>query len=126
MRRRRYFVGLFAALMAASTILIATAAAPAGAVQSSHCKETMDPSGQGNASGLSVSCEFSSAGLSPQIRITDYKDAVWHYGAARTVAVFVKRPTGGVSFQANPIYTCATNNAVAGAACQGGTQPAGA
>jgi len=87
MRRRRYFVGLAAALMAASTLVIS--AAPAGAA--SDCNESMNPAAGGNASGLIVSCVFSSAGVSTALTIHDYADAVWHFGQARSVNVTVQR-----------------------------------
>jgi len=126
MRRRRYFVGLIAALMAASTLMI-TAAAPAGAA--SDCDESMNPAASGNASGLIVSCVFSAAGVAPQITITDYADAVWHYGSARTVAVSVTR-TGaapGTVTSGALIKVCPLNNTTAAATCFGAaaSNPAG-
>jgi hypothetical protein len=118
MRRRRYFVGLIAALMAASGLLI-TAAAPAGAA--STCDESMNPAASGNASGLIVSCVFSAAGVSPQITITDYADAVWHYGQGRTVAVSVTR-TGtapGTVTSGALVKVCPDNNTTAATTCFG-------
>jgi hypothetical protein len=85
----------------------------------------MNPAASGNASGLIVSCVFSAAGVSPQITITDYADAVWHYGAARNVNVTVARTTvGGVPSTAGKltIKSRPTNNAVA-ASCA--NSPAG-
>ena len=89
---RRYFVGLVAGLMAASTLVLA---GPAGAASS--CDESMNPAASGNASGLIVACTFSSAGVSTGLTIQDYADAEWHWGAARSANVTVARTTvGGV------------------------------
>jgi len=104
--------------MAASGLLI-TAAAPAGAA--STCDESMNPAASGNASGLIVSCVFSAAGVSPQITITDYADAVWHYGSARTVAVSVTR-TGaapGTVTSGALVKVCPDNNTTAATTCFG-------
>jgi len=125
MRRRRYFVGLIAALMAASGLMLA--AAPAGAASS--CNESMNPAASGNASGLIVSCVFSAAGIAPQITIKDYADAVWHYGQARTVAVSVIR-TGaapGVVAAGAVLQVCPDNLTAASGTCFGAasSNPAG-
>jgi hypothetical protein len=88
MRRRRYFVGLAALLVAASTIILA---GPAGAL-TDDCQNTMNPAQNGNASGLSVACTFvSGASAGTSLIIDDYKDAVWHAGNARQVTVTVNR-----------------------------------
>jgi hypothetical protein len=105
MHVRKYFVGVAAFLMAATTIVIA---GPAGAASS--CTETMNPAANGNSSGLTVACEFSAAGTSAAITIDDYADAVWHYGAARKVAITIK-VVGGSSANQTTIKTCPTNNA---------------
>ena len=127
MRRRRYFVGLIAALMAASTLMLAAGAAPAGAA--SDCNESMNPAASGNASGLIVSCTFSSAGAATSLVIQDYADAEWHYGAARTVAVSVIR-TGaapGTVAAGATLQVCPNNLTAASATCFGAasSNPAG-
>jgi len=99
MRRRRYFVGLAALLVAASMILIA---APAGAtgfgaatVGSDDCVNSMNPANNGNTSGLYIACVFSSAAQAgTSLTIDDYKDAVWHAGAVRQVTATVSRANG--------------------------------
>ena len=130
MRCRGFFVGLTAALMAVTSIIII--AGPAGAVTNA-CIEDMNPAGQGNASGLTVACTFvSGAAVGLNFTLTDAYDAtsdglgpasgaIYHYGAARIVNVTATR-TGaapGVLTGAN-IISCATNNttaAVSSAAC---------
>jgi hypothetical protein len=88
----------------------------------------MNPASQGNASGLIVACTFSSAGVSSALTITDYADAVWHYGAARAVMVGVTR-TGAApgTVSGSNLKTCATNNTAAAATCFGvaSSNPAG-
>ena len=68
---------------------IAILAGPAGAANA--CNESMNPAASGNSSGLIVACTFDSTGTSSALSITDYDDAVWHYGAARNVQVTVQR-----------------------------------
>lgn len=90
MRCRGFVVGLTAALLAVGSIMIM--AGPAGATNS--CNESMNPAAGGNSSGLIIACEFDSTGTASSLTISDYADAVWHYGAARNVNVTVAR-TGG-------------------------------
>jgi len=120
---RLYIVSLLAVVMAIGTIVVA---APAGAASS--CKEEMNPALQGNSSALIVACTFSSAGVGSAVVVRDYADAVWHWGAARSVAVSAVRtggnapgtPTGAI------IKTCPTNNDVVAANCVvPGGDPAG-
>jgi hypothetical protein len=133
MRRRRYFVLLAAALMAAATIAIAS---PAGAI-SNTCTESMNPAGQGQSSGLTVACTFASGtAAGTNLTVTDAFDpttktgGIWHYGEARNVAVTVKR-TGaspGTTAGQTTISTCATNNLTTQpitAACPTPGDPAG-
>jgi hypothetical protein len=110
MRCRGVFIGLTAALLAASSIMIF--AGPAGAASS--CNESMNPAAQGNSSGLIVACTFSSAGAGSALTISDYDDAQWHYGAARNVNVTVARTggTAGTTAGKLTIKSRPTNNAV--------------
>jgi hypothetical protein len=109
MRCRGFVVGLTAALLAVSSIIIF--AGPAGAI-SNACDETMNPAGGGNASGLIVACTFASkADAGTQLLINDYDNAVWHYGASRNVNVTVAR-TGaapGTTAGQTTITTTATS-----------------
>jgi hypothetical protein len=85
----------------------------------------MNPAASGNSSGLIVACTFDNNGLASSISITDYDDALWHYGAARNVQVTVARTTvGGVSSTAGKttIKSRPTNNTAA-ASCA--NSPAG-
>ncbi len=107
MRCRGLFVGLTAALMAASSIMIF--AGPAGAASS--CNESMNPAAQGNASGLIVACTFSNAGAGSALTVTDYDDALWHYGAARSVNVTVQRTNSSTAGKLT-IKSRPTNNTV--------------
>jgi hypothetical protein len=107
--------------MAVGSIMIM--AGPAGAANA--CNESMNPAASGNSSGLVVACTFDSTGTASALTITDYADAVWHYGAARNVNVTVARTTvGGVSSTAGKttIKSRPTNNTAA-ASCAG--SPAG-
>jgi hypothetical protein len=103
MRCRGFLIGLTAALMAVSTVMIG--AGPAGAANS--CDETMNPAAEGNASGLIVSCLLDSPGAS--LVIEDYADAVWHYGAARNVNVTVQRTANSTAGKTT-IKSRPTNN----------------
>src|SRR5712691_12932208 len=116
MRCRGLFVGLTATFLACSSIFIRVG--PAGAASS--CDESMNPAAAGNASGLIVACTFSSAGVSSALTIQDYADAAWHFGGARTVAVYAVR-TGAApgTVSGSVIKTCVTNNTTAAAACAG-------
>jgi hypothetical protein len=93
MRGHRYLVGLAAALMAASTIILA---GPAGAVISNACTEGNNPGLQGNASGLTGACTFTAAGISgaTAFTIAEYGDAEWLYGAARNITGVKEKRTG--------------------------------
>jgi hypothetical protein len=76
----------------------------------------MNPAASGNSSGLIVACTFDSTGTASSLSITDYDDAVWHYGAARNVNVTVARTTvGGVPSTAGKttIKSRPTNNTAA-------------
>src|SRR6185503_15135838 len=96
MRCRGFFVGLTAALMAVTSVIIV--AGPAGGL-ANECHEGMDPYGNGNASGLTVACTFiSGAAAGISFTMEDAYDAtadgtavpagaLYHYGAARTVNV---------------------------------------
>ena len=84
MRGRRYFVGLAAVLITASTLMMA---GPSGAAVSNACTETNNPGLQGQPAGLSVACTFTNAGLGTAITIDDFATAQWHAGAARSVNV---------------------------------------
>jgi len=122
MRCRGFVVGLSAALLAVSSIMIL--AGPAGAVGST-CDMSMNPAAGGNASGLNVACILNNGDSGTSITITDYPDAVWHYGAARNVNVTVARTTvGGVPSTAGKttIKSRPTNN-LATASCA--NSPAG-
>jgi len=82
MRRRRYFVGLVAGLVAVGTMIFAT---PAGA---GTCNNSMNPANNGNSSGLIVACTFANAAeAGTSLTIDDYKDALFHAGAARSVSI---------------------------------------
>jgi hypothetical protein len=88
----------------------------------------MNPASQGNSSGLIVACTFSSTGVSAALTISDYADAVWHFGAARTVAVGVTRTgTNPGTVSGSNLKTCATNNTATAATCFGvaSSNPAG-
>jgi len=102
MRRRRYFAGLAALLVAASMLMIA---APAGATGfgtpstltgTDSCVTSMSPASSGNSSGLYIACNFASGLTSAgsAFTILDYKDAVWHSSATRNVTVKVSRASG--------------------------------
>jgi len=100
-------------------------AGPAGAANA--CNESMNPAASGNSSGLIVGCTFDSTGTASSLTITDYADAVWHYGATRSVAVSGIR-TGATApgvVGGAQVVGCATNNTAAAVACAGGTAPAG-
>jgi hypothetical protein len=131
MQHRRYFVLLAAVIMAASTIILA---GPAGAITNT-CTETINPAGNGNASGLRVACTFASAVVAgTNLTISDAYDpggtpvgypasgALYHYGQARNVNVVVTR-TGaapGTTAGQVSIRSCPTNLtlvAVSSAAC---------
>jgi hypothetical protein len=83
-------------------------AGPAGAVGST-CNVSMNPAAGGNASGLNVACIFASGDSGSAITITDYPDAVWHYGAARNVNVTVTRTASSTAGQTT-IKSRPTNN----------------
>lgn len=99
MRRRRYFAGLAALLVAASMILIAAPAGAAGFGSPStltgtdSCVNSMSPANSGNSSGLVIACNFASGLTSAGSALTvlDYKNAVWHSAATRNVTVKVSR-----------------------------------
>ena len=97
-------------------------AGPAGAANA--CNESMNPAASGNSSGLIVACTFDSTGTASSLSITDYDDAVWHYGAARNVNVTVTRTggTAGTTAGQTTIKSRPTNNTAA-ASCAG--SPAG-
>jgi hypothetical protein len=97
-------------------------AGPAGAANA--CDETMNPAASGNSSGLVIGCTFDSTGTASSLTITDYADAVWHYGAARNVNVTVTRTggTAGTTAGQTTIKSRPTNN-TALASCAG--SPAG-
>jgi hypothetical protein len=84
----------------------------------------MNPAASGNSSGLIVACTFDSTGTASSLSITDYDDAVWHYGAARNVNVTVTRTggTAGTTAGQTTIKSRPTNNTAA-ASCAG--SPAG-
>jgi len=71
-------------------------AGPAGASSTADtCNNTMNPANNGNSSGLIIACQFSSATTAgTSLTIEDYKDAVWHAGAVRSVNVTVSRANG--------------------------------
>lgn len=122
MRCRGFFVGLTAALLAVSAVVIG--AGPAGAVNA--CNNSMNPAASGNSSGLIVACTLDSPVGTSSI-IEDYADAVWHYGAARSVAVSaIRTGTAPGTPSGNVIQFCATNNTTASVACSGSTAAAGA
>jgi len=99
MRRRRYFAGLAALLVAASMLLIAAPAGAAGFGSPSTltgtdtCVNSMNPANSGNSSGLYIACTFASGLTSAgsALTILDYKNAVWHSAATRQVTVKVSR-----------------------------------
>jgi len=102
-------------------------AGPAGAA--STCDESMNPAAGGNASGLIVACTFSNLGVSSALTIQDYADAQWHFGGARTVAVYATRTgTAPGTVTGSVIHTCLTNNTTAATTCAGvaASDPAGA
>jgi len=105
--------------MAVGSIMIGAGAAGAA----NACDESMNPAASGNSSGLIVACTFDSTGTSSALSITDYDDAVWHYGAARNVNVTVQR-TGSPGTTAGKltIKSRPTNNTAA-ASCA--NSPAG-
>jgi hypothetical protein len=118
------FVGLTAAVLAVSSIMIL--AGPAGAANA--CDESMNPAASGNSSGLIVACTFDSTGTASTISITDYDDALWHYGAARNVNVTVQRTNsstaGKTTIKSRPTNNTATASCVNSPAGQTGI-PAG-
>ena len=88
----------------------------------------MNPAAGGNASGLIVACTFSSLGVSSALTIQDYADAQWHFGSARTVAVYATRTgTAPGTVTGSVIHTCLTNNTTAATTCAGvaSSDPAG-
>jgi len=111
--------------MAVCSIIII--AGPAGAL-ANECHEGMDPYGNGNASGLTVACTFISgtaAGLnftmedaysplSPQPggagNLGVASGALYHYGAARLVNVFMTRNSATTFSPNNILKSCPTNN----------------
>jgi len=72
----------------------------------------MNPAAGGNASGLNVACVFNSGDAGSQVNVTDYADAVWHYGAARNVNVTVQRTSSSTAGKTT-IKSRPTNNTAA-------------
>ena len=80
MRRRRYFVGLIAALVAAGSTMISL---PRRSARQPRGNENMNPASESQMSGLIVTCLFDTkADAGTGLNINDYASAAWHSGAA--------------------------------------------
>lgn len=75
------------ALLVACVALFGVALIPAGPAFAAGgtCNVGMYPNIPAALSNLKVACVFTSTGASSSTTVTDYPDATWHYGAARTV-----------------------------------------
>src|SRR5689334_20224517 len=97
MTRNRFVTGLVAAVTALGGMLLL--APPAHADQTNACTISQWPNIAGGQSSLKVACAESTAtategAAGQQLRLEDYPQAAWHFGAARDVTTTAATAAG--------------------------------